>query len=152
YSRRSSPVYAVFLLSMDLSKWAVVSYKDDTGLGRQATDLRSVLDLGYRLVVPSQQIEGHPLSGPNEIAFNPDYGDEQVKSILSNLEGIIYPECNRWHPRLLVLAKELKVKTVCIPNWEWFDGKDGQWKLTDLLVCHSQFTEKIVQQYGWRNT
>jgi glycosyltransferase involved in cell wall biosynthesis len=137
---------------MDFSKWAVVSYKDDTGLGRQATDLRAVLDLGYRLVVPSKHLEGLPLTEPNEISLDPNYPDEKVRSILASLEGIIFPECNRWHPRLLFLAKELRVKTVCVPNWEWFDGNDEQWRACDLLVCHSQFTERIVHKYGWRNT
>jgi glycosyltransferase involved in cell wall biosynthesis len=137
---------------MDFSNWAVVSYKDDSGLGRQATDLLSVLGLGRRIVVPSQHIEGHSLREANEMLLAPTFSDDQVKSILTGLEGIIYPECNRWHPRLLIIAKELGLKTVCVPNWEWFDGKDEQWRYCDLLVCHSQFTQSVVRRYGWHNT
>jgi len=137
---------------MHLSKWAVVSYKDDTGLGREATDLRMVLGLGYRLVAPSDKIPGHPIKGPDEIALNPSYPDSEVRSILEGLEGLICLEYFGWHPRLLPLAKELGIKTVCIPDWEWFNGKDQQWRSCDLFVCQSQFTAKIVHQYGWRNT
>jgi glycosyltransferase involved in cell wall biosynthesis len=139
-------------MKIDFSRWAVVSYKDDSGLGRQATEIFSVLGLGRRIVVPSQHIEGHPISHDYEFPLNIDFSDDQIKATLAGLDGIIYPECNRWHPRLLVNAKRLGIKTVCIPNWEWFDGKDCQWQLCDLLVCHSRFTQEIVAKYGWRNS
>ncbi len=137
---------------MDLSKWAVVSVKDDTGLGRQATDLRSVLRLGYRIVVPSDRIEGHPLVAPFERPLVSNDSDDQVRLTLNGLEGIIFPECNRWHPRLLPIAKSLGLKTVCIPNWEWFNGKDPQWHDCNLFVCHSHFTENLIRSYGWKQT
>lgn len=139
-------------MHLDFSKWAAVSFKDDTGLGRQATDLQSVLGLGYRLVVPSDKITGHPLIPPFERPLTVTDSDEQVRAALNGIDGIIFPECNRWHPRLLPIAKELGVKSVCIPNWEWFNGKDPQWHCCDLFVCHSQFTQNLVRGYGWQKT
>jgi glycosyltransferase involved in cell wall biosynthesis len=140
------------LVEVDLSRWAVVSYKDDTGLGREAQVLRTILGLGYHLVSPSKQIEGLPLEGPNEIPFERDLSLPELKAILSRLEGIIFFESNYWHPQLLSVAKELGLKIVCAPNWEWFDGDDAQWQHCDLFVCYSRFTEKIVTSYGWHKT
>lgn len=139
--------------SFDFSKWAVVSHKDDSGLGRLATDLRSILGLGYRIVAPSNRIEGHPLEGPRERLLDPAFSDDELGSTLSGLEGIIFPECvNRWHPRLYAIGKSLGLKIVCIPMWEWFQGRDQEWRDCDLLVCHSQWTENIVRSYGWQKT
>jgi glycosyltransferase involved in cell wall biosynthesis len=137
---------------MDMSRWAVVSYKDDTGLGREAMVLRKILGLGYHLVSPSKQIEGLPLHGPNEILLERDCPEDTLRAMLDKLEGIIFFESNYWHPQLLSMAKELGLKLVCAPNWEWFDGKDAQWRFCDLFVCYSRFTQKIVTSYGWHKT
>jgi glycosyltransferase involved in cell wall biosynthesis len=136
----------------NLSRWAVVAHKDDTGFGRQASDIRAVLGLGKHLVVPSERLIDHPLGGDDELWFPSDSSDEKVIASLVGLEGIIFFERPNWHPRLLKLARKVGVKTVCVPNWEWFRGQDPLWKLCDLFVCPSQFTEKVVRGYGFRNT
>src|SRR4029453_2916145 len=137
---------------MDLSKWAVISFKDDTGLGRQAADLVAVLGIGTRIVVPSEHIEGHAIDDRTELLLDPKYSDAQVKATLHGLEGIIFPERHSWHRNLLRIAKELGLLTVCIPNWEWFAGTHPNWKFCDLFVCQSRFALDVVQKFGWRNT
>ncbi len=137
---------------MDLSRWAVVSYKDDTGLGREAIVLRTILKLGYHLVSPSKQIEGLPLEGAAEILLDRDCPESELRAILGKLEGIIFFESNFWHTQLLPVAKELGLKIICAPNWEWFNGEEEQWRYCDLFVCYSQFTENIVHSYGWLKT
>ena len=32
---------------MDFSKWAIVGFNDDTGIGRMAQDIQKVLGIGY---------------------------------------------------------------------------------------------------------
>src|SRR5262249_40323488 len=61
-------------------------------------------------------------------------------------------ERHSWHRNLLRIAKESGLKTVCIPNWEWFEGRAPQWQYCDLFVCQSQFTLEIVRKFGWQNT
>jgi len=135
----------------DPAKWAVVGHKDDSGFGRQMADVQSVLGIGYYLAIPSERLTDHPLKGDFERLLAPNFSDDDVKLAMSGLQGIIFPERHSWHPRILKVAKELGLKTVCIPNWEWFRGTDAEWKLCDLFVCQSKFTESVVSSYGWRN-
>lgn len=133
------------------NNWAVVSYKDDTGLGRHAADLKKILKLGYQLVVPSERLSTHPLDATADRVLQPDFTDEQVKNCLTGLDGLIVLE-RQFHPRLLETAKELGLKIVAVPMWEWFLGNAPEWKFCDLFICQSRFTEQIVRKYGWTNT
>lgn len=135
------------------SNWAVVARKDNTGFGRQAADARRVLGIGFHFVCPSDRIEGRPPEGPHEEWLLPDMDDGALGQLLSKVEGILFFETYRtWHPRLLQVAKQLGVRTVCVPNWEWFRGDDPLWELCDLFACPTRFTVGIVQRYGWRQT
>ncbi len=135
----------------DPAKWAVVGPKDDSGFGRQLSDVRSVLELGYYLAIPSDRLIDHPLTGNFERRLDPKCTDAQLKEVLAGLQGIIFPERYGWHPNLLTAARELGLKTVCIPNWEWFRGTDKEWQLCDLFVCQSQFAKQVVASYGFNN-
>tara|TARA_B100001093_G_scaffold442696_1_gene444588 strand:+ start:5433 stop:5699 length:267 start_codon:yes stop_codon:yes gene_type:complete len=42
------------------------------------------------------------------------------------------------------ICKKLGIILIAIPNWEWFDGNNPLWKLCDLFLCTSKFTEKVV--------
>lgn len=134
------------------SRWAVYAHKDDTGFGRQASDVRSVLGFGHHLVIPSERLVDHPIDGTSERWLPADSSVELVRSLLSGLEGILFFERPTWHPYILRLAQELGLATVCVPNWEWFKGNAPEWKYCDLFVCPSRFTEKIVRSYGFKNT
>lgn len=136
---------------LDFSRWAVVAHKDDSGFGRQAADLKQVLGLGHHVVIPSERLWDKPLEGPHEVMLDRKAPTEAVRQALQGLAGIIFFERNNWHPELLPVARDLGVKTVCAPNWEWFKGRDHLWELCDLFVCTSQFALKIVQSYGWQN-
>lgn len=135
---------------IDFGKWAAVGPKDDTGFGRQLADLKAVLGLGYYLAAPSDHLANHPLISSNERFLDPKFSDDELKSVLAGVQGIVFPE-RPWHPRLLQVCRELGVISVCVPNWEWFRGTDEHWQSCDLFVCQSQFTLKIVNQYDFRN-
>lgn len=132
--------------------WAVYAHKDDTGFGRQASDTRAVLGFGNHLVIPSERLIDHPVDGITERWLPRDASTEFVRSLLSDLEGILFFERHAWHPEILRIAREMGVATVCVPNWEWFNGNASQWANCDLFVCPSRFTEKIVRSYGFTNT
>lgn len=133
-------------------RWAVYAHKDDTGFGRQACDVRAVLGFGHHLVIPSERLTDHPVDGMSERWLPRDASDEQIRSLLSGLEGILFFERHAWHPEILQIAREMGITTVCVPNWEWFNGKAREWNYCDLFVCPSRFTEKIVRSYGFTNT
>ena len=136
----------------DFSKWAVLARKDDTGFGRQAADIRSVLGIRYHFVCPSDRMPGRPPEGLDEAWLRPDFPEKQLCDLLSKVKGIIFFETYAtWHPALLTVAKKLGVKTVCVPTWEWFRGEDPMWKLCDFFACPTKFTVGIVTSYGWKN-
>jgi len=134
------------------SRWAVYAHKDDTGFGRMANDARSVLGFGYHLVIPSERLVDQPIDGTSERWLPADSSVELVRSMLSDLEGILFFERPTWHADILRLAHELGVATVCVPMWEWFKGDAFEWQYCDLFACPSNFTEEIVRSYGFKNT
>jgi glycosyltransferase involved in cell wall biosynthesis len=134
------------------SDWAVYAHKDDTGFGRMASDIRSVLGVGSHLVIPSERLDDHPVDGQSEQWLPKDASFDLVRSRLSGLKGIIFFERPAWHPEILRLAHEMGVFTVCIPMWEWFPGKAPEWQYCSLFACPSRFTEQIVCSYGFTNT
>lgn len=139
------------LTDLDFSRWAVHAHKDDTGFGRQASDVRAVLGFGHHLVIPTERLIDHPIDGFSERWMPQDASYEYVRSMLVGLEGILFFERPVWHPHILQIAREMGVLTVCVPNWEWFNGHAPEWKFCDLFVCPSQFTRRVVNSYGFTN-
>jgi glycosyltransferase involved in cell wall biosynthesis len=138
--------------TLDFQKWAVVAFKDDTGLGRQARDLRNVLPLGRQIVIPSERLAGHPLSPDDEVLLAPDAPEENVREALHGLQGIFFFERASWHPALLRCARELGVKTVGVPNWEWFRSDDTNWNYCDLFACVNEMGLRTVRSFGRSNS
>ena len=140
------------LLSLDFSRWAVHAHKDDTGLGRMASDVRVVLGFGHHLVIPTERLTDHPIDCLSERWLPANASPESVRSLLFGLDGILFFGRPAWHPHILQIAREMGVATVCVPMWEWFNGHAPEWKYCDLFVCPSQFTQQIVCSYGFTNT
>ncbi len=138
-------------MAVDFSRWGVLSFKDDTGLGRLAMCLRQVLLLGRHLVAPSDRSTAIPLTKTDEIPFCREFSDSEVRSALDGLRGLILLERFWWHPRLLLLAREMGILTVCAVNWEWFSADNKDWNLVDALICPTHFGLKILQKHGYRN-
>lgn len=136
----------------DFSKWAVVAHKDDTGFGRQAEDMRAVLGIDRQIVIPSERLSDKPLDVSREIMLRPEDPVEKVHELLADFQGIIFYERHHWHPSLLAAAKKLGVRTVCVVNWEWFDGNHRAWDDCDLFVVTSQFALSIVRGFHRNNS
>ena len=140
------------MFDLDFTRWAVHAHKDDTGFGRQASDVRAVLGFGHHLVIPTERLKDHPIDGFSERWLPADASAELIRTLISGLDGILFFERPVWHPHILRIAREMGVATVCVPNWEWFKGNAFEWQYCDLFVCPSRFTEKIVRSYGFTNT
>ena len=104
---------------MDFRNWAVVSFNDDTGLGRQALDMYEYLKLGYFLVVPSEKLSTKPLNSKNHRLLDPKCDRYELSKLLEGIEGLLVLERPHWHANLLSIAKAKGIKIVAIPNWEW---------------------------------
>jgi len=138
--------------ALDFRKWAVVAFKDDTGLGRQARDLRNVLPIGRHLVIPSERLAGHPIDPHDEVLFSPTAPEEKVREALDGLQGIIFFERASWHPALLPCARSMGVATVAVPNWEWFRSVDPNWDYCDLFACVNEMGLRTVRSFGRANS
>lgn len=139
---------AMALPGLDLSRWAVVAYNDDTGLGRMAQDIKSLLGVRH-LVVASDRLETKPLVDGRDTLLPLDAPADELAALLAGLRGIIILE-RWWNPRLLAVAKRMGVRVACVPMWEWFRGTDAEWAMVDAFLCPSSICLKIVRQYGWK--
>jgi len=138
--------------TLDFNQWAVVAHKDDTGLGRQARDIRKVLSLGRHIVIPSERLTDHPLNPHDEVLLPPNAPEATVRAVLQGLQGIIFFERASWHPDLLRCARELGVATVGVPNWEWFRSKDKNWDYCDLFACPNDLALQTVRRFNRNNS
>ncbi len=137
--------------AIDFARWAVVAHKDDTGFGRMAADVRRLFRVGRHIVIPSERLSDREIHHGDELVLDPKASEAEVRAALAGLDGILFFERHDWHPALLPLARELGVQTVCVPMWEWFRGRDEQWRWCDLFVCPHEFSLQVVQGYGWSN-
>lgn len=133
-----------------LRNWAVVSYKDDTGLGRMAEDARRVLGIQRQIVMPSRRLAGKAL-GEGEFLLSPDRSEIELRDFLGELEGLVVFEKADWTSTLLPIAKEMKLPIAAVPMWEWFRRDDPLWACCDLLVCPNDQCFEIVSHAGFEN-
>jgi glycosyltransferase involved in cell wall biosynthesis len=138
--------------TLDFNQWAVVAHKDDTGLGRQARDIRKVLSIGRHIVIPSERLTDHPLNPDDEVLLSSEAPEARVKEVLQGLQGIVFFERASWHPDLLRCARELGVATVGVPNWEWFRAYDENWNYCDLFACPNDMALQTVRRHHRTNS
>jgi glycosyltransferase involved in cell wall biosynthesis len=139
------------IMPVNFSNWAVVAYNDDTGLGRMAQDIQSVLGV-RQLVIPSERLQTHPLKPGRDALLRPDATEAEIAAMLTGLEGLILLERISWHPLLPALARRMGLRLACVPMWEWFRGTDTEWGAVDLFLCPSPRCLEVVRSYRWRNS
>lgn len=137
-------------MAIDWKKWGVVGYKDNTGIGRMAEDVKRLLGV-IHLVVPSERLETHALVSCDRL-LRPACSVSDLRRTLTGLHGIIMIERHSWHPELIRTAKALGVKVVSVPMWEWFRGQDENWRGVDLFICPNQFALRVVRSYGYKKS
>lgn len=135
---------------VDFSRWAIVSYNDDTGLGRMAQDARDVLGIARQLVIPSQRLETKPLA-PGDLLLSDETGESELEFFLSELEGLLVLEKADWTGTLLPLATRAGLAVVAVPMWEWFRAEDPLWRCCDLFVCPNLKCLEVVREAGFQN-
>jgi glycosyltransferase involved in cell wall biosynthesis len=138
-------------MPVDWRRWAVVGPKDDTGLGRQAETIRTALGIGVHLAPPSERLPGRPLDAAGELRLDPGAPLGELRELLCGLQGVLVLERPGWHRALLPVCRELGVRTLCAPNWEWFRGSDPLWRHCDRFACSSRFTRDVLRGLGFRD-
>jgi glycosyltransferase involved in cell wall biosynthesis len=136
----------------ELGNWAIVSYNDDTGLGRMAEDARNVLGIGHQIVIPSRRLATKALR-EGDFLVAPDCSDcsEELRDFLSGLDGIIVLEKADWTAELLPKAKEAGLAVVAVPMWEWFRPEDSLWAYCDLFVCPNRKSFEVLAANRYQN-
>lgn len=136
--------------ALDFSRWAVVAYNDDTGLGRMAQDIRRVLGLGRHLVAPSERLATKPL-GNGDFLLTKETPADEIRAMLAGIDGVILLERPSWNEALPQIARELGVAVVAAPMWEWFNLNDPCWEHCDLLACPNRKCLEVVRKNGFAN-
>lgn len=132
-------------------RFAVVGYKDDTGIGRQCHNMKTVLQIGFHLVSPSTRLQGHVLDNKSDRILLFDASPSEVETLLNGLQGVVVIERSKWNPNLFEVVKKLNKILILVPNWEWFDPDDECYRLVDLFVVHSWHTLNFLTSKGYRN-
>lgn len=120
----------------------LVAYSDNTGLGNQTHAYYRHLQPARVLLIDrsGNKVEHafHPERYPDAdiiVKGLPDYG--QTELFLAGLDVVLMAECSPTQ-HLLRRAQELGVKTVIVPNWEYFHNlKKTRLLLPDLLLAPS---------------
>lgn len=126
---------------VDFSRFAVVGYKDATGIGRQCHNMRRVLGVGIHLVAPSTRLPGDAVFEAAERSLLADCSPNELRTLLRGLRGIFVIERNKWHPLLFEIAREMKIVVALVPNWEWFDPSDRAYEQVDVFICQTEQTK-----------
>ncbi len=136
--------------AIDLRRWAVVGPKNGTGLGRMTVDLRRMFGLGRHIVIPNDRLENDPLEEPWDVLLRADAPASEAETSLEGLQGVVFLE-RTGNVELLRVAHRKGIHTVCVPMWEWFNGKEPDWQLCGLFICPNRYGLSVVQRFGFKN-
>lgn len=135
----------------DFTKWAVIGYNDDTGIGNQLDAIKHDIGISKHLVIPSEKLKTKPLKNSDEILVEKNTSESKLESMLQGVDILLFIEIYGWHQDLLVVAKKLKIKTVCLVNWEWFNPDDPNWRKVDFLAAATRYTISFLKGLGFSN-
>lgn len=137
---------------IDFSRWAIVSYNDDSGLGRMATDMRKVLNLGHFFVLPSVKFTTKAIDGDQDHLVPIDASNSDLAKLMENVQGIIVLERLTHHLGLVNAAKERGIIVTCVPMWEHFAGWLSLQNQADFFLCPTGMTHRILRLFGFANS
>ena len=80
---------------MNFSDWAVVGFKDDTGIGRMTRDIQEVLGVGRHIVPISERLDGHPVESNRELLLK---DNTELSTIKSFMQGLDWDHLHRTPP------------------------------------------------------
>lgn len=136
--------------SLDPSYWALIGFKDESGLGRMSGDFRALFPETLFLVVPSKRMKGNELV-EGEVRLDPGCSEDELQTLLQGLQGIIFFE-HIPHEALLKVAASMGIVRVCVPMWEWFNPAVKDWKLCSRFFCPNRHCGRILNKLGFKNT
>jgi len=129
---------------LDLSCWAIVAVKNETGVGRMAKDLRRCLSPIRQLVQPSYRLPGQPLEA-GETPLVCDGTDSELREQLAGLQGIITFDDTECSLRMIRLANESGILSIHVVLWEWVRAYLPELQRCSLLVCPNHFAAKVMR-------
>ena len=129
---------------LDLSRWAIMAVKNETGVGRMAKDLRRCLHPIRQFVMPAYRLPGQALA-EGETRLEAEDSDAVLREQLAGLQGVISFDDSDFSLRLIRLAHGMGIRTVHVVLWEWLRYYLPEVQLYDLLVCPNHFAAKITR-------
>ena len=111
-----------------------------------------MLGLKQHFIINSQKLKNNRICPRSDFLLSENTSHDDIHKLFNKIEGLIFVENPGWHPLVVPTAKKLGIKTVCIVNWEWFNSKGTDWSKLDCLVAPTNYTARILNKFGFKNT
>ena len=131
-------------------KIGLVGRNSRFGLGHQNRDIAVKLNIDRWLV---------PLAGPGDLppiglrcrtdVISRDLSDAELEAWLDGLDVVLFVESPSF-PALPEVAREMDVRVVCVPNWEWLHPGLPWLDDIDLMLCPTRHTARLLTEWKTR--
>lgn len=134
-----------------LGRVGLVGWNTASGLGYLNRDLACHFPLEKWLVPTHPRF---PTLPPPATAFRVDgarldLSEQEQKAWLRGLDWLVFTELP-YLPRLVSRARELGIRTACVPMWECTDLETDWLHLTDLMICPTRHTYDLFSNWKRR--
>lgn len=114
----------------------LVGYSCNTGLGELNRQIAEYCHIDHWLVKPHRSKKTNSVEQVSNVTVG--HGNYEVERFLSNIDTVLFCE-TPYYDNLVVRAKELGKRVVCIPMQEWIPTVRNWWvDLVDLFICPNQ--------------
>lgn len=137
-----------------LEDWAVLAPKSASGFGRQAEDLKRLLGIRHHIIADYDNLANQPPATEFEFPMPKKSSRDDLDRELverRGIRGIVFFERSGWIDGILPYCRERGIRTVCVPNWEWFRREDPNWSHCDFFACPSPYTFQLLLRFGFLN-
>jgi glycosyltransferase involved in cell wall biosynthesis len=131
-------------------KIGLVGRHSQFGLGHQNRDIAVNLVVDRWLVPLAEPGDSPPLGLTCRTdLISRDMSDLELEAWLDGLDIVLFVE-SPYFPTLTDVARQMGVRAVCVPNWEWLhpglEWLDG----VDLMLCPTRHTARLLTEWKER--
>lgn len=127
-------------------KLGIIGYANNCGLGNMTQDLIRVFDIDKHMICDGGSKGTYPeLSTAKDKVILNKWAplDSELRNFLSDVDVMFTVETT-YNPNLFKICREMGVKTVFLPMWEWFEWE--RYYGADIYICTSKFCVNYLKK------
>src|SRR3990167_1568070 len=127
-----------------MKRVGIIGYSNCSGLGQMTLDLIKQFNIQYHLIIPGEEkgTDVNLSKAEHKYLSNTWAPSDQVlRNFLSLIDVLITVETT-YHGKLFEIAKEMRVKTIFLPMFEWFEWQ--KYLNADTYICTSKKTHQYL--------